>query len=106
MPILSLPPLIPQSQTRRLASFGFFDPTGRPTARGVLAAPSWESPTARQGQAALASSQRALQFPLALTPFGLRSSPARSARDVSWNTTPYPSPAPSPELLLFEERDL
>lgn len=92
MPILSLPPLIPQSQTRRLASFGSFDPTGRPTARGVQATQSWESPTARQGQAMLASSRRALQLTPALTPLGLLSAPARSARDASWDTAPCPLP--------------
>lgn len=105
MPVLSLPPLIPQSQTRRLASFGFFDPTGRPTARGVLAAPSWESPTARQGQEVLASSQRALQLAPALTPLGLQSSPAQKARDALRNTAPCPSFSPQ-RFLLFAERDL
>lgn len=105
MTILSLPPLIPQSQTRRLASFGFFDPTGRPTARAVPAAPSWESPIARQGQAVLGSSQRALKLTPTLTPLGLQSSPALSARDASWNADPWPSHAPQ-RLLLFEERDL
>lgn len=36
----------------------------------------------------LASSRRALQLTPALTPLGLLSSPARSARDASWNTAP------------------
>lgn len=62
MSIFCFPPLIPQSKTRRLASFGSFDPTGRPTACSYPVPPSWESPTARQGQAALPSSGRALRL--------------------------------------------